>query len=77
MTIKSGVFTIAAKGTCQSEMVFSVAGHDDVRRTVKATYRVTGNQLAMTWERAGRTAGAVTGNQFTMTNEGMVLSYEK
>ena len=77
MTIKSGVFTIDADGTCSSLMSFSVAGNEDVSREVKATYTATGSELTMKWERAGTTIGQVEGNRFTMNNEGMVLAYEK
>jgi hypothetical protein len=77
MTIKSGVFTINADGTCQSLMKFSVAGHEDVSREVQATYTLQGAQLTMKWEQAGTTLGRVDGNHFTMTNEGMVLAYQK
>jgi len=31
----------------------------------------------MQWEGAGMTQGQIKGNQFTMTNEGMVFSYRK
>jgi hypothetical protein len=77
MTIKSGVFTINADHTCHSLMTFSAAGHEDVSREVKATYNLEGAELTMKWERAGTTVGRVDGNRFTMTNEGMVLAYEK
>ena len=77
MTIKSGVFTINANGTCSSLMIFSVAGQADVQRNVKATYTQDGAELTMKWERAGTTRGKVDGNNFTMPNEGMVLSYQK
>ena len=77
LTIKSGVFTIKSDGSCFSLMVFALPGHDDVRREVKATYTQKGNELTMQWEGAGATKGQVNGNQYTMTNEGMVLSYRK
>ena len=77
MTIKSGVFTINADGTCTSLMKFSVVGHEDIGREVRATYTHNGTELTMNWERAGTTKGDVDGNRFTMNNEGMLLAYEK
>jgi hypothetical protein len=77
MTIKSGVFTINTDGTCSSLMRFSVAGHEDASREVKATYTLQGAELTMKWDRAGTTFGSVNGNRFSMTNEGMVLVYQK
>ena len=77
MTIKDGVFTIRADATCQSLMRFSVAGHEDVTREAKATYTRNDAELTMKWEKAGTTVGNVDGNQFTMTNEGMILTYKK
>ncbi len=77
MTINSGMFTIRADGTCHSLMKFSVSGHPEVTREVKATYSQRGDEITMKWERAGVTRGTVASNEFTMTNEGMVLSYRK
>lgn len=77
MSIKSGVFTIGADGTCSSLMKFSVASQEEVSRKVKATYTRKGKELTMHWEGAGTTVGKVDGNNFTMTNEGMILSYQK
>jgi len=77
MTIKDGVFTIKTDATCQSLMRFSVAGHEDVTREAKATYTRNDAKLTMKWEQAGTTVGTVAGNQFTMTNEGMILTYKK
>jgi len=77
MTIHSGVFTINADGTCASLMKFSVRGHQEVGREVKATYILTGADLTMKWEGAGTTRGTVEGNTFTMINEGMKLSYQR
>jgi hypothetical protein len=77
MTIKSGVFTINADGTCSSLMKFAVGSHDAINREVKATYTRNDNELTMKWKGAGMTKGKVNGNTFDMTNEGMVLSYQK
>jgi hypothetical protein len=46
-------------------------------REVKATYTRQGTQITMQWEGAGMTMGNVSGNTFTMTNEGMVFAYRK
>lgn len=77
LSVKSGTFTINADGTCHSLVVFSVPPHGDINREVKATYTRQGSELTMRWEGAGMTKGRVTGNQFFMTNEGMVFSYRK
>jgi len=77
MTIQSGVFTITADGSCRSLMNFSVPGRGDLSREVKASYTQKGAELTMQWEGAGMTRGQINGNQFTMTNEGMILSYQK
>jgi hypothetical protein len=77
LSIKSGVFTITADGGCRSLITFSVPERGDMSREVKATYTQGSAELTMQWEGAGITKGQVNGNQFTMTNEGMVLSYRK
>jgi hypothetical protein len=77
LTVKSGVFTITADGRCRSQMTFSVPQRGDMSRDVKATYTRQGNELTMQWEGAGTTLGSVHGNSFTMTNEDMVLAYQK
>jgi hypothetical protein len=77
MTVKSGVFTINADGSCRSQTTFSVQSRPDTTREVKATYTRQGPELTMRWEGAGMTKGKIIGGQFTMTNEGMVFSYRK
>ncbi len=77
LTIKSGVFTINADGTCRSQMAFSVPARGDASREVKAAYTRQGAELTMQWEGAGMTMGNVNGNTFTMTNEGTVFAYRK
>jgi len=77
MTIISGVFTINTNGTCLSLMNLSVPSRENISREVKATYAQEGDQLIMKWEQAGTTVGKVDGNTFTMTNEGMLLTYKK
>jgi hypothetical protein len=77
LTVKTGVFTINADGTCHSQMTFSVARRGDMSRDVDATYTCQGAELTMQWQGAGMTFGNVHGNIFTMTNEDMVLAYRK
>lgn len=76
-TIKSGVFTITTNGSCSSLIHFSVPEHGDMNREVKASYTLNGTELTMQWEGAGMTKGQINGNDFTMTNEGMVFFYRK
>jgi hypothetical protein len=76
-TIKSGVFTISTNGSCSSLIHFSVPGRGDTSREVKARYTLNGAGLTMQWEGAGMTKGQINGSSFTMTNEGMILSYRK
>lgn len=77
LTINSGMFTITTNGQCHSVMNFAPPNHAEVRREVSATYTQNGAELTMRWERAGVTKGRINGNQFTMNNEGMILTYEK
>jgi type IV pilus biogenesis protein CpaD/CtpE len=77
MTVKSGAFTISTNSTCTSLVTFSVPQGSDVSREVKASYTQQGAELTLQWEGAGITQGQIKGNQFTMTNEGMVFSYRK
>ena len=77
MIVKSGGFTINADGTCRSLSIFAVPPHPDVHREVNASYTLNGTELTMQWEGAGITKGQINGNEFTMTNEGMVFSYRK
>jgi len=76
-TIKSGVFTINTNGSCRSLITFSVPERGDMNREVNASYTLNGTELIMQWEGAGMTKGQIHGNQFSMTNEGMVFSYQK
>jgi hypothetical protein len=77
LTIKSGTFTITTNGQCHSVMNFAPPNHADIRREVSATYTQNGAELTMQWEHAGVTKGRIDGNQFTMNNEGMVLTFQK
>lgn len=74
MTINSGNFIIRADGTCVSQMY--LAGRE-APIEVKATYTRQGPKLTMKWEGAGVTFGTVSGDTFTMNNEGMALAYRK
>ncbi len=77
LEIRSGAFTIQTNGTCSSHMVFVPPSGSEATRDVKATYTLDGTTLRMQWEGAGKTMGSVLGNTFTMTNEGMVLVYQR
>jgi hypothetical protein len=77
LTLKSGVFSINADGTCGSKTTFSMPAAGDTSREVKATYTRQGATLTMKWEGAGTTTGTVEGDTFNMNNEGMVFSYRK
>ena len=77
VVVKSGSFTINADGTCRSLSVFAVPPHPDVNRQVDATYTQSGAELTMSWKGAGMTKGEVSGNTFTMNNEGMIFVYRK
>jgi len=76
-TIKSGVFTINADGTCSSIIDLSLPSGGDVSREVKATYTRQGSVLTMKWEGAGITTGTVEDRTFTMNNEGIVFAYRR
>ena len=77
LTIKSGAFTIGTNGTCVSKMSFTTPAGADASREVKATFTRNGAMLTMKWEGAGTTLGSVKGDMFTMTNEGMALTYRR
>jgi hypothetical protein len=77
MRIQSGSFTITTNGQCFSRMVISVRDHTNIVCDTQATYTLKGAELTMIWRGAGRTKGAVTGNTFTMTNEGLAYVYQK
>jgi hypothetical protein len=48
-----------------------------VNRVVEATYTVTGTNVTMQWKGAGWTKGSLSGDTFTMDNEGMIFVYQK
>lgn len=75
--VRSGAFTIHPDGTCRSTMVFVPPNGTEVSRVVDASYTQNGSRLVMKWKGAGITTGRVNGNQFSMENEDMLLSYQK
>jgi len=77
ITVKSGGFSLRADGTCQSRSVFALPQGRNVDRVVEATYTVSGPELTMRWKGAGMTKGSVSGNTFTMNNEGMIFCYQR
>ena len=77
LTVKSGTFIINSNGTCRSKVVCSMPSGGDTVRDVKATFTAYGAKLSMKWEGAGTTSGTVTGDTFTMNNEGMIFVYHK
>lgn len=77
LEIRSGAFTINPDGTCSSMMTFVPPTGKEVTLETKATYSAEGQKLNMQWQGAGRTAGTVAANTFTMENEGMVFTYRK
>ena len=76
-TVKSGVFTFNADGTCASKIVMSTPSGSEVTREEKATYICEGSKLTMKWTGAGTTTGNLAGDTFTMNNEGIVFAYRK
>ncbi|MBL9138553.1 MAG: hypothetical protein JNK85_21980 [Verrucomicrobiales bacterium] len=77
LEIRAGEFVIRPDGTCSSETTFVPPSGTEVHRKVDAKYTRTDNQLRMKWQGAGITLGSVTGDRFTMTNEGMVFVYRR
>jgi hypothetical protein len=77
LEVRSGVFTIAADGKCNSKMTFVPPSGSLATVETTATYSREGQKLDMQWQGAGRTTGTIEGNTFTMENEGMVFAYRK
>lgn len=78
LTIKKGFFTINSDGTCISNITFVPPNKVEVNNEVKATYTLAGSTLTMKWEQTGgTTTGTVSGNTFTMNNEGMAFVFQK
>lgn len=77
MHVQTGSFTITTNGECFSRMVISVADRTNIVCNTQATYTLKGSELKMQWRGAGWTKGVVTGNTFTMNNEGMTFVYRK
>ena len=77
MNVHSGAITIATNGQISSVMTVSLGDRKNIRVERSATYTVKNSELVMKWENAGITRGRVTGQTFTMTNEGMAYVYRK
>jgi hypothetical protein len=77
LEIRAGEFVIRPDGTCSSDTTFVPPSGHEVRRKVAASYTRKEHQLRMKWTGAGTTLGQVQGDRFTMTNEGMVLVYQR
>ena len=77
MTVQSGSYAITAYGRCTCIMVISVGSRKDMTVVTHASFQQAGAELTMTWEGAGTTTGKLTGNTFTMDNEGMAFAYRK
>jgi len=76
-TRRQWVFTLNPDGSCSSRIVMSTPSGGDITREVKATYTRTGTKLTMKWTGAGTTTGDLSGDTFTMNNEGIVFAYRK
>lgn len=76
-TVKSGVFTFNADGTCSSKITFVTPSGGEAERYVKARYTREAGKLKMKWEGAGTTIGEIEDGTFTMNNEGNVFVYRK
>jgi hypothetical protein len=78
LIIKKGFFTINSDGTCISNITLVPPNKVEVNNEVKATYTLAGSTLTMTWAQTGGvTTGTVSGNTFTMNNEGMAFIFQK
>jgi len=77
MNVKSGSFTINSDGTCASKMTVSATDLPETTIDRQATWTQQGSTLDMQWEGFGKTTGTLENGRFTMTNEGMVLVYQK
>jgi hypothetical protein len=77
LTVVSGRMTFEPDGNCRSETVFRPGAGKEVKRQVAAVCTQQGSKLEMRWKGAGRTAGVIEGDTFTMNNEGMIFRYRK
>lgn len=75
--VRSGRFTVRPDGTCESDITFVVGGRGEVQRSVRADYVRNGDHLTMRWRGAGTTLGEIAGDNFSMTNEGVVFVYRR
>lgn len=77
MLVQAGSFTIT-NNQCFSRMVVSVGDRtNSVTCDTQATYTIKDSKLDMLWRNGGRTQGEISGNTFTMANEGMTFVYRK
>ena len=76
ISVRSGTFTIKADGTCTSMVEFEMPSNAVVTRDIRAKYVREGSKLQMQWEGAGKTVGIISGENFTMDNEGMQFAYK-
>jgi len=77
MLIQSGSFTITTNSQCLSRMIIAHGSQTNIVCDTKAAYTLKGATLDMLWQNGGRTRGVVSGNTFTMGNEGMTFVYRK
>lgn len=77
LQVRSGSMTLGADGTCRSTMVFVPPSGVEATREVAASFTREGTKLDLQWQGAGRTTGYITGDTFTMENEGMEFVYRK
>ncbi|MGZ8940351.1 MAG: hypothetical protein ACXW32_14185 [Limisphaerales bacterium] len=77
LKINSGVFRFRPDGHCESSIELVSPAGQPVRKNVTATYSRDGEALTFQWKGAGKTKGTLSGDVFTMDNEGMVFSYQR
>lgn len=77
LKVLSGSFTINDNGTCISKMIFVPQGGTEQTMEVNATYSISDSTLTMQWQNAGVTTGTISGNTFSMINEGVMLVFKK
>mgnify|MGYP001261760904 CR=1 FL=1 len=75
--VRSGTFTFNPDGTCSTHTVFAPSSGAEVKRDVSATYSREGTNVFMRWKGAGKTAGTLADDTFTMNNEGLLFVYRK
>ncbi len=73
----SGTFAINTDSTCTSKMTIIPPGGTEITTEASATYTMNDLTLTMHWKGAGITVGTISGNTFTMENEGLIYVYSK